>query len=179
MSINVFRDGVVGNITACHAVAPGSIPGRGVIYINKFWYRIWSSSRDSLAEWLRRLPAKQLGFTCTGSNPVAVVSSHRFYFYIHVYIYYICLTLWRNWIAHWTSNPGVAGSNPVSVVSVHIVLHRATFSSQLASCRGIPATQLVLWCNWLSLWTLNPAIRVQIPVEPVWKYFLYYIDNCV
>ena len=25
---------------------------------------------------------------------------------------------------------------------------------------------MVLWCNWLSLWTLNPAIRVQIPVEP-------------
>ena len=30
MNIAVFRDGVVGNITACHAVAPGSIPGRGV-----------------------------------------------------------------------------------------------------------------------------------------------------
>ena len=22
------------------------------------------------------------------------------------------------------------------------------------------------WCNWLALWTLNPAIRVQIPVGP-------------
>ena len=28
------------------------------------------------------------------------------------------------------------------------------------------ASNKVLWCNWLSLWTLNPAIRVQIPVEP-------------
>ena len=27
--------------------------------------------------------------------------------------------------------------------------------------------RMVLWCNWLSLWTLNPAIRVQIPVEPL------------
>ena len=25
---------------------------------------------------------------------------------------------------------------------------------------------MVLWCNWLSLWTLNPTIRVQIPAEP-------------
>ena len=25
---------------------------------------------------------------------------------------------------------------------------------------------VVLWCNWLALWTLNPAIRVQIPVGP-------------
>ena len=24
-------------------------------------------------------------------------------------------TLWRNWIARWTSNPTVAGSNPVKV----------------------------------------------------------------
>ena len=28
---------------------------------------------------------------------------------------------------------------------------------------------MVLWCNWLSLWTLNPTIRVQIPAEP---YFI-------
>ena len=26
-------------------------------------------------------------------------------------------TPWRNWIAHWTSNPEVAGSNPVGVAS--------------------------------------------------------------
>ncbi len=31
--------------------------------------------------------------------------------------------------------------------------------------------RVVLWCNWLSLWTLNPAIRVQIPVEP-FKFYL-------
>ena len=30
----IFRDGVVGNILACHADARGSIPRRGVIIIN-------------------------------------------------------------------------------------------------------------------------------------------------
>ena len=29
----------------------------------------------------------------------------------------------------------------------------------------------VLWCNWLSLWTLNPTIRVQIPVGPCNTFF--------
>ena len=33
-----------------------------------------------------------------------------------------------------------------------------TFDTSLA--------RLVLWCNWLALRTLNPAIRVQIPVGP-------------
>ena len=43
------------------------------------------------------------------------------------------------------ADPSVAGSNPV-----------------------VPcfAVSMVLWCNWLALWTLNPAIRVQIPVGP-------------
>ena len=26
---------------------------------------------------------------------------------------------------------------------------------------------MVLWCNWLALRTLNPAIRVQVPVGPL------------
>jgi hypothetical protein len=43
------------------------------------------------------------------------------------------------------ADPSVAGSNPV--VPCFVVL-------------------MVLWCNWLALWTLNPAIRVQIPVGP-------------
>ena len=34
---------------------------------------------------------------------------------------------------------------------------------------------VVLWCNWLSLWTLNPAIRVQVPVGPIFFIFIY---NC-
>ena len=46
------------------------------------------------------------------------------------------------------ADPSVAGSNPVVPSFVLVV-----------SCA-------VLWCNWLALWTLNPAIRVQIPVGP-------------
>ena len=26
--------------------------------------------------------------------------------------------------------------------------------------------QMGLWCNWLAQWTLNPLIRVQVPVGP-------------
>ena len=44
-----------------------------------------------------------------------------------------------------TTNLKIAGSNPV----------------------GDTSSAQVLWCNWLSLWTLNPAIRVQIPVGPL------------
>ena len=47
------------------------------------------------------------------------------------------------------ADPSVAGSNPVVPSFVLVV-----------SCA-------VLWCNWLALWTLNPAIRVQIPVGPL------------
>ena len=61
-----FRDGVVGNISACHADARGSIPRRGVSL---------TITIDTLAEWLRRRPAKPLGSARTGSNPVGVESS--------------------------------------------------------------------------------------------------------
>ena len=49
-----------------------------------------------------------------------------------------------------TTNLEIAGSNPVG--DTQLVHKQVT---------------LVLWCNWLSLGTLNPAIRVQIPVEPL------------
>ena len=35
-------------------------------------------------------------------------------FYIH---HHGLVTLWRNWLAHWTLRPEVAGSNPARVVS--------------------------------------------------------------
>ena len=38
--------------------------------------------------------------------------------------------------------------------------------SNPTSSRGASTQIVVLWCNWLSLWTLNPTIRVQIPVGP-------------
>ena len=46
------------------------------------------------------------------------------------------------------ADPSVAGSNPVVPSFAPVI-----------SCA-------VLWCNWLALWTLNPAIRVQVPVGP-------------
>ena len=36
-------------------------------------------------------------------------------------MYYINMTAWRNWIARWTSNPTVAGSNPVAVDSIYYI----------------------------------------------------------
>ena len=56
-------DGVVGNISACHADARGSIPRRGVNILY-----------DTLAEWLRRQPAKLVCSACAGSNPAGVVT---------------------------------------------------------------------------------------------------------
>ena len=39
-------------------------------------------------------------------------------------------------------------------------------------------TAMVLWCNWLALWTLNPAIRVQIPVGPLlFPIFILYLGK--
>ena len=58
-----FRDGVVGNISACHADARGSIPRRGDQK---------NFIHDTLAEWLRRQPAKLLGSARAGSNPAGV-----------------------------------------------------------------------------------------------------------
>ena len=52
-----------------------------------------------------------------------------------------------------TTNLEIAGSNPVGDTSQAV--------------KGYFNNSMVLWCNWLSLWTLNPAIRVQIPVEPM------------
>ena len=67
---------------------------------------------------------------------------------------YVFLTVTQNVpvaqrIRRETTNLKIAGSNPVGDTT-------KIFSPIV----------LVLWCNWLSLWTLNPAIRVQIPVEP-------------
>lgn len=70
-----FRDGVVGNISACHADARGSIPRRGVKNKKK-------SAHDTLAEWLRRQPAKLLGSARAGSNPAGVVIMICFFLFI-------------------------------------------------------------------------------------------------
>ena len=60
-----------------------------------------------------------------------------------------------------SNKPSVVGSSPT------VTILFAVDDVQLAPVmmRVFPKTQ-VLWCNWLALWTLNPAIRVQIPVGP-------------
>ena len=61
-------------------VVVGSIPTGGGIFFTEFIksYFIHSiciqiSNSDTLAEWLRRRPAKPLGFARVGSNPTGVV----------------------------------------------------------------------------------------------------------
>ena len=61
---SVIRYGVVGNISACHADARGSIPRFGVfiffdpVTLNFFFYRPPRLALDTLPEWLRGSPAK-------------------------------------------------------------------------------------------------------------------------
>ena len=59
----------------------------------------YSIKLDTLAEWLRRLPAKQLGFARAGSNPAGVVN------YKNVPV--------AQRIRRETTNLKIAGSNPV------------------------------------------------------------------
>ena len=54
-----IRDGVVGNISACHADARGSIPRRGG---EKIFFFLHTHKKTLWPSWLRRRPAKPLGF---------------------------------------------------------------------------------------------------------------------
>ncbi len=73
------------------------------------------------------------------------------------------------WIAHWTSNPEVAGSNPVRDNNNN---NNKLYFYMIIIIIIYIYNKLVLWCNWLSLWTLNPAIRVQIPAEHIYILLL-------
>ena len=70
----------VWNPTRCHCAI-----GSGTSINNLVWLkpiledRIWSNC-DTLAEWLRRRPAKPLGFAREGSNPSGVVLFKILYF---------------------------------------------------------------------------------------------------
>ena len=48
--------------------------------------------------------------------------------------------MWRNWIARWTSNPTVAGSNPVSVGAYY-------YYHMNVSCVYV---YMSLWRNWIT-----------------------------
>ena len=49
----------------------GSNPAGGVLFL--YFVSFSCHQRDTLAEWLRRRPAKPLGFARVGSNPTGVV----------------------------------------------------------------------------------------------------------
>ena len=59
-----IRVGVVGNISACHADAPGSIPGHGgflflfFLIVGAVCLLKMHQLNDTLPEWLRGSPAK-------------------------------------------------------------------------------------------------------------------------
>ena len=46
-----------------------------------YFFKIKLYNKDTLAEWLRRRPAKPLGYTRAGSNPAGV----EYYFYTKYY----------------------------------------------------------------------------------------------
>ena len=64
-----IRGSIVVSISACHAEDQGSIPGRGVSLTTSARRQV---SRDTLAERLRRRPAKPMGSPRVGSNPTGV-----------------------------------------------------------------------------------------------------------
>ena len=68
------------------------------------------------------------------------------------------------------------GSNPTSDIkkTLRLLVRRAVLAqlverltfNQVALGSSPRYSNMVPWCNRLAFWTLNPAIRVQIPAEP-------------
>ena len=86
--------------------------------------------------WLRRRPAKPLGYTRTGSNPVGVVVLKLkqknkknlfiffFYFLLFKFLIDIIICVWvpvAQWIRRETTNLEIAGSNPAGDVYGSVV----------------------------------------------------------
>ena len=67
---------------------------------------------NSLSNSLRRISSSLLLATWQWTHPTESIATKS--------VDHVELTPWRNWIAHWTSNPEVAGSNPVGVGSREI-----------------------------------------------------------
>ena len=69
-------------------------------------------TRDrAIQDTLRRISSSLLLATWQWTDPTEPIATKS--------VDHVELTPWRNWIAHWTSNPEVAGSNPVGVGSRH------------------------------------------------------------
>ena len=74
---------------------------------------------DTLAEWLRRQPAKLLGSARAGSNPAGVV--YYIFAAINNFTYNISMRFVpvAQWIRRETTNLKIAGSNPAGDVYTH------------------------------------------------------------
>ena len=74
--------------------------------------------------------------------------------------YDVCLTRRRSPVRSWV-DVFLARCGPRGVMETRLPPKEKIVGSSPTG--GVPK---VLWCNWLALRTLNPAIRVQIPVGP-------------
>ena len=74
--------------------------------------------------------------------------------------YDVCLTRRRSPVRSWV-DVFLARCSPRGVMETRLPPKEKIVGSSPTG--GVPK---VLWCNWLALRTLNPAIRVQIPVGP-------------
>ena len=71
-SLEAFRVGVVGNISACHADAPGSIPGRGVFF---FHHELGRWNRGFFIERFFSSPTAK-SFVYTTNASIAQLAEH-------------------------------------------------------------------------------------------------------
>ncbi len=75
--------------------------------------------------------------------------------------YDVCLTRRRSPVRSWV-DVFLARCSPRGVMETRLPPKEKIVGSSPTG--GVPK---VLWCNWLALRTLNPAIRVQVPVGPL------------
>ena len=105
-------------------------------------------------------------------------------------------TLWRNWIARWTSNPTVAGSNPVAVDSIYYYYYIYFLYSNIIGCvaqwqsmglqilwspvrsRSHPYNIIIIIKNprqsrWSGYQVFTLATRVRFPDEEIFYIIIY------
>ena len=110
-----------------------------------------------VAKWIRRwFPEPKI----EGSSPFKDVVK-RIYGLVG---YDVCLTRRRSPVRSWV-DVFLARCSPRGVMETRLPPKEKIVGSSPTG--GVPK---VLWCNWLALRTLNPAIRVQVPVGPfIWE----------
>ena len=108
-----------------------------------------------VAKWIRRrFPEPKI----EGSSPFRDASFQRTSGLVG---YDVCLTRRRSPVRSWV-DVFLARCSPRGVMETRLPPKEKIVGSSPTG--GVPK---VLWCNWLALRTLNPAIRVQVPVGPL------------